>query len=176
MISYRVEPDRAADIPISISSPSPSPRTTRRGSTAKSRGQSVRLSVHFAQQWDAIRSCGDRLSELCLWAGSNNDASSVPDSRRDHPSVQWSDTMTESKRRFVLFGGERLFTFKSWARVTSDAAFLRQSQKLAAAAGKGNSIFRFRYSSHVTAAAVTVSKVPIGGSADMNTHENQQQW
>ena len=85
--------------------------------------------------------------------------------------------MTESKRGFVLFGGERLFTFKSWALlVTSDAAFLRQSQKLAAAAGKGNSIFRFRYSSHVTAAAVTVSKVPIGGSAEMNTHENQQQW
>ena len=57
--------------------------------------------------------------------------------------------MTESKRGFVLFGGERLFTFKSWALlVTSDAAFLRQSQKLAAAAGKGNSIFRFRYSSH----------------------------
>ena len=58
--------------------------------------------------------------------------------------------MTESKRGFVVGvrvvdGGERLFTFKSWARVTSDAAFLRQSQKLAAAAGKGNSIFRFRY-------------------------------
>ena len=89
--------------------------------------------------------------------------------------------MTESKRRFVLVGvgdgGERLFTFKSWSRVTSDAAaFLRQSQKLAAAAGKGNSIFRFRYSSHVTAAAVTISKAPIGGGADMNTHENKQQW
>ena len=56
----------------------------------------------------------------------------------------------------------------------SNAAFLRLTQKVAAiAAGKGNPILRFRYSSH--GGNSFNSKAPIG-AADMSTHENKQQW